>query len=189
MLTCYFFWGNFASKLRDLLAKAYDYYEDAQWAALSGNYPKLDKADFFKLLRTIIATIDDDLIESVRQAYRWHVEAIDELQGITEEKNANYDASEIEELLSLLILEAEDQNNLASTIKDGVITLNEASELRRQAINNKKPEQRQSEREEENKVLKQLTHLQEKVTSQPVKRKGKEKGKKARTTGAGSTPR
>ncbi|MCW7552482.1 hypothetical protein NX722_07450 [Endozoicomonas gorgoniicola] len=175
---CYFFWGNFASRLRDLLAKAYDYYEDAQWAALSGNYPKLDKADFFKLLRTIIATIDDDLIESVRQAYRWHVEAIDELQGITEEKNANYDASEIEELLSLLILEAEDQDNLANTIKDGVITLNEASELRRQAINNKKPEQRQSQREEENKLLKQLTHLQEKVTSQPVKGKGKEKGKK-----------
>ena len=175
---CYFFWGNVTSRLRDLLAKAYDYYEDAEWAVLSGNYPKHDKSDFFKLLRTTIAAIDDDLIESVRQAYRWHVEAIDELQGITEEKKANYDASEVEELLSLLILEAEDQDNLASTIKDGVITLNKASELRRQAVNNKKPEQRQSQREEEKKVLKQLSHLQEKVTSQPVRRKEKEKGKK-----------
>ncbi|MET4694633.1 hypothetical protein [Endozoicomonas lisbonensis] len=170
---CYFFWGNSASRLRGLLAKAYDYYEDAEWAVLSGNYPKLDKDDFFKLVRTIIATINDDLIESVRQAYRWHVEAIDELHGIKEEKKVNYDAGEVEELLNLLILEAEDQDNLASSIKDGVITLNKASDLRRQAINNKKPEQRQSQREEEKKVLKQLSHLQEKVTSQAVRRKGK----------------
>ena len=169
---CYFFQGNFASRLRNQLTKSYDYYEDAEIAVQSGNCPKLDKDGFFKLARSIIDAIDDKLIESIRQAYRWHVEAIDELQKLKGEE----EDSEVEELLSLLIMEAEDQEELVRSIKDGVITLNEASELRRQAINSKKPVQRSSQRKEEKKVLEQLSHLQEKVTSQPIKGKGKGKG-------------
>ena len=170
---CYFFQGNFASRLSNQLTKAYDYYEDAERAVQSGNYPELDKDGFFKLACSIIDAIDDKLIESIRQAYRWHVEAIEELQKLKGEE----EDSEVEELLSLLIMEAEDQEELVRSIKDGVITLNEASELRRQAINSKKPDQRSSQRKEEKKVLEQLSHLQEKVTNQPIKGKGKGKGK------------
>ncbi|UYM15778.1 hypothetical protein [Endozoicomonas euniceicola] len=175
---CYFFWGSLASRLRNQLTKSYDYYEDAVRAVQSGNYPELDKDGFFKLARSIIDAIDDKLIESIRQAYRWHVEAIDELQKLKGEE----EDSEVEELLSLLIIEAENQEELARSIKDGVITLNKASELRRQAINNKKPDQRPSQRKEEKKVLQQLSYLQEKVTSQPVRGNGKRKGKKKRQT-------
>ncbi|UYM15777.1 hypothetical protein [Endozoicomonas euniceicola] len=175
---CYFFQGNFASRLSNQLTKAYDYYEDAERAAQSGNFPELDKDGFFKLACSIIDAIDDKLIESIRQAYRWHVEAIDELQKLKGEE----EDSEVEELLSLLIIEAENQEELARSIKDGVTTLNKASELRRQAINNKKPDQRPSQRKEEQKVLDQLSHLQEKVTSQPIKGKGKGKKKRKRQT-------
>ena len=97
-------------------------------------YPQFYKSDFFTLIFEAVEACDDELIESIRQAYRKHVEAIEELVSLDGKKASAEVVNEVHELLDFLIVEAEQLQAVANHIRDVINYLGETSDLRKSVI-------------------------------------------------------